>query len=132
MSGADRLDSTVVSSPDAPSTPSRPVRTCIGCRQRAAKSDLVRLVAVGDGDEIVVVPDLRGAAPGRGAHLHPRVSCLEQATRRRAFTRALRTPGPVDTSLVAVLVESEQRRHHSTAEPASASTHVQEERSSRS
>ncbi|MDO9378209.1 MAG: YlxR family protein [Nocardioidaceae bacterium] len=108
------------------------MRTCIGCREKAAKSDLVRLVAVGGHDATVVVPDLRGAAPGRGAHLHPLAACLELATRRRAFTRALRLPGPVDTSQVVALVESGGRPHHRTAEPDSAPPHVQEERSSRS
>ena len=63
-----------------------PVRTCIGCRQRAAKEELLRVVA-GDG---VLVPDPTRRAPGRGAHLHPSPECLELALRRRAFARALR------------------------------------------
>jgi uncharacterized protein len=37
-----------------------------------------------------VVPDPRGTAPGRGAHLHPTRECFELAERRRAFARALR------------------------------------------
>lgn len=37
-----------------------------------------------------VVPDPRGTAPGRGAHLHPTTACYELAVRRRAFSRALR------------------------------------------
>ena len=37
-----------------------------------------------------VVPDPQGRAAGRGAHLHPTTECLDQAVRRRAFTRALR------------------------------------------
>jgi predicted RNA-binding protein YlxR (DUF448 family) len=40
-----------------------------------------------------VVPDPRGTAPGRGAHLHPTTACLELAERRRAFRRALRYEG---------------------------------------
>ncbi|HET6152289.1 MAG TPA: YlxR family protein [Marmoricola sp.] len=63
-----------------------PVRTCIGCRERAAKSELLRVVA-GQG---TVVPDPSGSAPGRGAHLHPTVACYELAQRKRAFARALR------------------------------------------
>lgn len=42
-----------------------------------------------------VVPDPTGAAPGRGAHLHPTSGCYDLAVRRKAFARALRlAPGP--------------------------------------
>ncbi|WP_325050762.1 YlxR family protein [Actinomadura spongiicola] len=71
-----------------------PVRTCVGCRVRSVKSDLLRLVVV----EGVLVPDPRGRLPGRGAYLHPDPACLELAERRRAFPRALRVPGPLDGS----------------------------------
>ncbi|MFI8547561.1 YlxR family protein [Spirillospora sp. NPDC077959] len=69
-----------------------PMRMCVGCRVRTAKSDLLRLVVV----EGVIVPDPRGRLPGRGAHLHPDPACLELAERRRAFPRAFRVPGPLD------------------------------------
>ena len=45
------------------------------------------------GQEWFVVPDPRGTAPGRGAHLHPTLECLELAERKRAFARALREGG---------------------------------------
>ncbi len=67
------------------------IRTCVGCGVRAVKSDLLRVVAVGD--EIVADPAAR--MPGRGAYLHPSPDCLERARRRRAFPRALRAPGPL-------------------------------------
>ncbi|WP_281292224.1 YlxR family protein [Actinomadura decatromicini] len=70
------------------------VRTCVGCRVRTVKSDLLRLVVVED----VIVPDPRGRLPGRGAHLHPDPECLELAERRRAFPRAFRLPGPLDSA----------------------------------
>ncbi|GAB3259009.1 hypothetical protein GCM10027425_20910 [Alteromonas gracilis] len=66
-----------------------PVRTCVGCRQRAAKSELLRVVA----DSGTAVPDPQRRAAGRGAHLHPTTACLEKAERRRALPRALRVPG---------------------------------------
>lgn len=69
-----------------------PVRTCVGCRVRTVKSDLLRLVVV----EGVIVPDLDGRLPGRGAYLHPEPGCLELAERRRVFPRAFRLPGPLD------------------------------------
>jgi len=70
---------------------------------------LVRVVAVtGEGGPAnwIVTPDLDGSLPGRGAHLHPSVRCLEQAKRRRAFGRALRLEGSIDLSPVEQLAES--------------------------
>ncbi|WP_371676412.1 YlxR family protein [Streptomyces sp. NBC_01276] len=82
-----------------------PERTCVGCRVRAAKSDLLRIVAVGD----ECVPDPRGTLPGRGAYVHPAAVCLDQAVRRRAFPRALRSAGALDTAALrtALAVEAE-------------------------
>ena len=73
------------------------IRTCVGCGGRAAKSDLLRLVAAGD----EIVPDLPARRPGRGAYLHPSQGCFEKAQRRRALARALRLPGPVGTGRLA-------------------------------
>ena len=68
-----------------------PVRTCIGCRERAAKSELLRVVlGTGSDGRPAAVPDPDGTAPGRGAHLHPTIACYALAARRRAFARALR------------------------------------------
>ncbi|MER7350843.1 YlxR family protein [Streptomyces aurantiacus] len=71
-----------------------PERTCVGCRERAAKSELLRIVAV----EGVCVPDPSGTLPGRGAYVHPALVCLDLALRRRAFPRAFRVQGPLDTA----------------------------------
>ena len=73
--------------------PKGPVRTCVGCRERAARPDLVRVVL--DGDQVVV--DENASRPGRGAWLHRRPECLELAITRRAFPRALRV-GVADAS----------------------------------
>ena len=55
----------------------------------------------------LLVVDERRVLPGRGAHLHRDLACLEAAERRRAFPRALRVPGPLDpTSVRAALDES--------------------------
>jgi predicted RNA-binding protein YlxR (DUF448 family) len=77
-----------------------PVRTCVGCRRRAPARDLLRVAVQGG----AAVPDPRRVLPGRGAHLHPDPACLEQAERRRALPRALRVPGPLDTSALAAAV----------------------------
>lgn len=83
-----------------------PVRTCVGCREHAAKSELLRLVAVADGPTWSVVPDETGRMPGRGAHLHPTQTCLDQAVRRRALPRAFRLQGAVDTSAVQIWLDA--------------------------
>src|SRR5438477_2048646 len=62
-------------------------RTCIGCRERSAKSSMVRIVRSPDG---AVSVDVRGSAPGRGCYLHPERTCIAQADRRGAVPRALR------------------------------------------
>ena len=72
------------------------LRTCIGCRERADKTTLVRVVAAKESTTTVVTPDLSRSLPGRGAHLHPTARCLELATRRKAFGRALRVEGSLD------------------------------------
>jgi len=71
-----------------------PVRTCLGCRQRAPRSALLRVVAR-DGRAVV---DAAARLPGRGAWVHPAPTCLDTAIRRRAFGRALRIPTGLDTS----------------------------------
>ncbi|MEV6398627.1 YlxR family protein [Streptomyces sp. NPDC051907] len=78
-----------------------PERTCVGCRERAAKSDLLRIVATED----ACVPDHRGTLPGRGAYVHPASVCLDLAVRRRAFPRAFRLQGPLDVADVRRYVE---------------------------
>ncbi|MEU6878347.1 YlxR family protein [Streptomyces sp. NPDC046712] len=78
-----------------------PERTCVGCRERAAKSDLLRIVEV----EGACVPDHRGTLPGRGAYLHPASVCLDMAVRRRAFPRAFRVQGPLETAEIRFHIE---------------------------
>jgi len=69
----------------------------VGCRTRAAKNELLRVVARADGTLVV---DSRGRLPGRGAHIHPDPACVDLAERRKAFPRALRLAGPLDLSPV--------------------------------
>lgn len=64
-----------------------PIRTCVGCRKEDHQGALVRLVATPEG----VVTDVHRRSPGRGAYLHPKTECVEQAVKRGAVLRALRT-----------------------------------------
>ena len=92
--GSEGVDSTAVRPPG-------PVRTCVGCRERAARADLLRVVVVEDR----LVPDPRRRLPGRGASVHPDPHCVDLAVRRRAFPRALRLPGPLDATELVVAVQ---------------------------
>lgn len=90
-----------------PST--RGMRSCIGCRQRALRESLIRLVCDPEG---TIVVDRHLKAPGRGAHLCYAVSCVHEAARRRAFGRAFKRPvAPVDPDrLVAAIGEAVDTR----------------------
>jgi hypothetical protein len=65
---------------------------------------LLRVVVVVDSAGTGVVPDPCRRQPGRGAHLHLDPECLAKAERRRAFGRALRVAGVVDTSVLTAYV----------------------------
>lgn len=68
-----------------------PMRTCVGCRVSSTQDDLLRVQLVADDEGSVrrVEPSVRRRErAGRGAYLCPRRSCLDQAIKRRAFTRA--------------------------------------------
>lgn len=62
-----------------------PVRTCIACRERGERAELIRLVSI----EGSVRVDPSRSLPGRGAWLHPRSRCIETARKRRLFGRHL-------------------------------------------
>jgi hypothetical protein len=68
-----------------------PVRTCVGCRGRAPKRELLRLVVDPDG---AIRVDPSGRAQGRGAYVHRDAGCAEAALRRGALARALRAGAP--------------------------------------
>jgi predicted RNA-binding protein YlxR (DUF448 family) len=69
-------------------------RTCLGCRGRFPRDELVRWVVGPDGQLFV---DRNLKLPGRGAHLCHDAACLEKAIRRKAFGRAFRQPvGAID------------------------------------
>lgn len=84
-----------------------PVRMCLGCRLRADKSELLRVTASGG----LVLPDPRARAAGRGAYVHPRLGCVEQAIKRRAWASALRVSAALDPA--PVLAWAAARNHSS-------------------
>ncbi|MEO6826596.1 MAG: YlxR family protein [Microbacteriaceae bacterium] len=77
------------------------VRTCVGCRVRAERSSLLRVIA----RDSKVVVDETATSYGRGAWLHPTIECYQAAVRRRAFGRALRVTRELDTTAVPSALE---------------------------
>jgi predicted RNA-binding protein YlxR (DUF448 family) len=69
------------------------VRTCVACRKRASRAELLRVVLHDDR----LIADDRAVRPGRGAWVHPTAQCLERAVSRGAFPRALKVSGKPDT-----------------------------------
>ena len=63
---------------------SQPIRTCVGCRAKDARSALIRLVR----RDTRVVVDTGACAPGRGAWMHDDPQCYGTARRRRSIERA--------------------------------------------
>lgn len=63
-----------------------PIRTCVGCRTRAEKTELLRIVL----DSQAPLWDQNNSMPGRGAYLHSNLECLEKALSRGGLSRAFR------------------------------------------
>jgi len=72
---------------------------CAGCRERADKHTLIRLIW--DGADSVLV-DHKHHLPGRGVYLHP--GCAQRALKTRAIGRGLRRA--VDNGAVANVLAS--------------------------
>lgn len=62
-----------------------PVRTCVGCGERALQNQLLRFFLSREGSLV------SGVGPGRGGYLHPCRSCVQAFTKTRSgFVRSLR------------------------------------------
>lgn len=72
---------------------SPPQRTCVGCRKKAGKSELLRLIYTPEG---VVAVDFSARFPGRGAYLCFDRNCLSRASKRDGFSKAFKTKVDVD------------------------------------
>jgi uncharacterized protein len=47
-----------------------------------------------------VAPDPSASEPGRGGWVHPTAKCIDAAIKRKAFVRALRYSGVLDTARI--------------------------------
>ena len=68
-----------------------PQRQCMGCRERKAKKELIRVVRKTDG---TVSLDFSGKLNGRGAYLCPNMECLKKAQKSKALDRSLEVTIP--------------------------------------
>ena len=68
-----------------------PQRQCMGCRERKAKKELIRVVRGTDG---TVSLDFGGKLNGRGAYLCPDPECLRKARRAKSLEHSLEVPIP--------------------------------------
>lgn len=75
-----------------------PERTCIVTRTVQSPDAMLRFVLAPDGS---VVPDLRRRLPGRGVWVSATVKMVEEAVRRRAFTRAFKAEARTSPTLAA-------------------------------
>ena len=68
-----------------------PQRQCMGCRERKAKKELIRVVRTTEG---TVMLDFGGKLNGRGAYLCPNPACLKKAQKAKALERSLEVQIP--------------------------------------
>ena len=64
-----------------------PQRTCVACREKKSRSDLVRVVRKPDGS---VLMDGTSKEPGRGAYICKDDQCLEKARKHGTLSRSLK------------------------------------------
>jgi predicted RNA-binding protein YlxR (DUF448 family) len=65
-----------------------PLRTCVACRETKAKRELLRVVRTPDGH---VVLDATGKKSGRGAYLCAKLSCWENAIKKKRLEQEFET-----------------------------------------
>ena len=68
-----------------------PQRQCMGCRERKAKREMIRVVR---GTVGMVHLDFSGKMNGRGAYVCPDAECLKKALRSKALDRSLEVTIP--------------------------------------
>ena len=68
-----------------------PQRQCMGCRERKAKKDMIRVVRGTDG---TVSLDFSGKLNGRGAYVCPDMECLKKAIKSKGLERSFKQSIP--------------------------------------
>jgi len=70
-----------------------PQRQCMGCRERKAKRELIRIVRSPEGN---VSLDFGGKMNGRGAYICPDPECLRKVQKSKALDRSLEVTIPAE------------------------------------
>ena len=73
-----------------------PQRQCMGCRERKAKREMLRVVR---GTDNMVHLDFSGKMNGRGAYICPDPVCLQKAQKSKSLERSLEVPIPEEVYL---------------------------------
>ena len=68
-----------------------PQRSCIVCRTKKDKNELIRIVR-NQTNEIII--DESGKKPGKGAYICDSIECLEKGIKSKALKRALEVEVP--------------------------------------
>ena len=83
-----------------------PMRQCMGCRERKAKKEMIRVVRTTEG---TVSLDFSGKLNGRGAYVCPDMACLKKAMKSKALDRCLEVTIPEE---VYARLEREMEAQH--------------------
>ena len=67
-----------------------PERKCIGCSEKKAKNELIRIVRLPN--EKGVELDRTGKKSGRGAYICKNAECFKKAQKQNSLSRAFQTP----------------------------------------
>ena len=70
---------------------SEPLRTCVVCRAKRPKAELIRVIRSPEG---TVCVDTHQKSNGRGAYICRDADCIAQAYKRKALVRHLKTEIP--------------------------------------
>ena len=65
-----------------------PQRTCIGCKEKKDKKDLIRIVKNKNGEISI---DKTGKQEGRGAYICNKVECLDKVIKSKRLEKVLET-----------------------------------------
>jgi len=69
-----------------------PVRTCIGCKCKKPKKEMIRIIRTPDGK---IEIDETGKKSGRGAYVCGDVKCLDIALKENSFKKSLKQDIPL-------------------------------------
>lgn len=64
-----------------------PMRTCSACRKKTNKSELIRIVRVGDS----IIVDETGKGQGRGAYICNNKTCIDKCVAKKLLNRSFKT-----------------------------------------